>query len=48
MLFADDSKIISVIKGEMGIDKLQNDLFTVGGWCKTLGIIKSESSLQHD
>ena len=27
-LFAGDSKIISVIKREMDIDKLQNDLFT--------------------
>ena len=37
-LCADESKIISVIKGEMNIDKIQNDLFTVGEWCKTWGI----------
>ena len=29
-LFADDSKIILSIKGEMDINKLQNDLFAVG------------------
>ena len=31
-LFADDSKIISSIKGEMDFNKLQNDLFAVGEW----------------
>jgi hypothetical protein len=37
-LFADDSKIISSIKGEMDINKLQNDLFAVGDWCRTWGM----------
>ena len=36
-LFADDSKIISSIKGEMYINKLQNDFFT-GEWCRTWGM----------
>ena len=36
--FADDSKIISVIKGKMDIDKLQNDLFAVGEWCRIWGM----------
>ena len=37
-LFADDSKIISSIKGEMDINKLQNDLLAVGDWCRTWGM----------
>ena len=37
-LFADDSKIISSIKGEMNINKLQNDLLAVGDWCRTWGM----------
>ena len=37
-LFADDSKIISSIKGKMYINKLQNDLFAVGEWCRTWGM----------
>ena len=38
-LFADDSKIISSIKGEMDINKLQNDLFAVRVWCRTWGMM---------
>ena len=34
-LSAGDSKNISSIKGEMNINKLQNDLFTKGEWCRT-------------
>ena len=34
-LFADDSKITSSIKGEMDINKLQNELFAIGEWCRT-------------
>ena len=34
-LFADDYKIIPVIKREMDVFKLQNDLFIVAEWCKT-------------
>ena len=37
-LFADDSKIISFIKEEMDINKLQNDLFVVGEWCRIWGM----------
>ena len=37
-LFADDSKIISSIKGEMDFNKLQNDLYSVGEWCRTWGM----------
>ena len=37
-LFADDSKIISSTKREMDINKLQNDLFAVGDWCRTWGM----------
>ena len=34
-LFADYSKISS-LNGEMDINKLQNDLFAAGDWCRTL------------
>ena len=37
-LFAYDSKIVSSIKGEMNINKLQNDLFAVRDWCRTWGM----------
>ena len=37
-LFADDSKIISVINGQMEIEKLQKDLDGVGEWCRTWGM----------
>ena len=34
-LFADDSKIISVIKEQTDVDSLQKDLDVVGDWCTT-------------
>ena len=34
-LFADDSKIISVLKGQFGIETLQEDSDIVGDWCRT-------------
>ena len=34
-LFADGSKFISVIRGQIEIEKLQKDLDSVGDWCKT-------------
>ena len=37
-LLADDSKNISCIKGEMDINKLYNDLFALGDWCRTWGM----------
>ena len=37
-LFADDSKIIAVTKGQTDIESLQRDLYTVEEWCKTWGM----------
>ena len=34
-LFADDSKIISVINGKLELDKLQKDLDELDYWCRT-------------
>ena len=38
-LFVNDSQIISVIKTQIEIEKLQNDLDGMGDWCRIWGII---------
>ena len=42
-LFADDSKIISVIKEKSDVERLQKDLDVVGDWCSTWGIRKTKA-----
>ena len=37
-LFADDSKIISVINGKLEVEKLQKDLDELDYWCQTWGM----------
>ena len=38
-LFADDSKIISVINGKLEVEKLQKDLDEVDYWCQMCGLL---------
>ena len=45
-LFADDSKIISVIKGKLEVEKLQKDLDEVDYWCQTWGMKLNVEKMQ--